>query len=597
MAWEVDNHTLEEYSAVYSGPKFHAVLCDPPYGIAFMGKKWDDAGGPEAFQEQVKIWGKSLLPLLHPGALILMFAGTRMWHRLAAGMENAGFQMWDTINYASSHDPDYRNNYLAWYYAQGFPKAQSLEQSFCSCEMCDLQKREENSPVPSQENKESDVLSKVCHNSEKSDNEGAPPKNLSDGAALVDTGKSEVLPGKDERCQQSDMERWRDVLPQTRELQTNQVRPMPAAVPGDGPEGRLCDGASPNHGDIGGPSITAGGSGSSHQSRSARQPARESGTVAEQSASQTMGTRCFCCGKAIVSAEFRRSLKGHKTAALKPSWEPILAFRAPTGGRTYAELATEFGSGCLNIDGARIGTSKNVPASVSRIDSERRYGDYGQESGLEDGHNPNVGRYPANLILDEESAAMLDEQTSSLGKGGDIRNGGPRRNAVFGRDEKDRGDWQAYGDSGGASRFFYCAKASRREREEGLDNFDAVLFGQSKAAIARGEDSYGDSGAESGGNVIKRVRNDHPTVKPINLCRWLATLLLPSDSVQPRRLLVPFSGSGSEMIGALQAGWDEVVGVEQDAHYCDITRARLTHWIGPESGQEDWLNALETETA
>ena len=70
----------------------------------------------------------------------------------------------------------------------------------------------------------------------------------------------------------------------------------------------------------------------------------------------------------------------------------------------------------------------------------------------------------------------------------------------------------------------------------------------------------------------------HPTVKPLALCRHLATLLLPAASVAPRRLLVPFAGSGSEMIGAMQAGWDEIVGIEQDSDYCEIAKLRLQHW-------------------
>jgi site-specific DNA-methyltransferase (adenine-specific) len=74
------------------------------------------------------------------------------------------------------------------------------------------------------------------------------------------------------------------------------------------------------------------------------------------------------------------------------------------------------------------------------------------------------------------------------------------------------------------------------------------------------------------------VRNVHPTVKPIDLCRYLATLLLPPKRDTPRRLLVPFSGSGSEMIGALLAGWDEVVGIEREAEYAEIARGRLAEF-------------------
>ena len=94
-----------------NGGKYHAVFCDPPYGIAFMGKGWDDVGEPAAFQELVKQWGDALLPLLYSGALVLVFGGTRTWHRLAAGLENSGFELWDT---------------LLWLHGQGFPKGQDI---------------------------------------------------------------------------------------------------------------------------------------------------------------------------------------------------------------------------------------------------------------------------------------------------------------------------------------------------------------------------------------------------------------------------------------------------------------------------------------
>ena len=114
MNYSVENFEFvawAEMETLFQVNKFHAVLCDPPYGIAFMGKEWDDPGGPVAFQAQAKQWGEAMLPLLYPGALVFMFAGTRMWHRLAAGMEDAGFHLWDT---------------LMWLHGQGFPKAQDI---------------------------------------------------------------------------------------------------------------------------------------------------------------------------------------------------------------------------------------------------------------------------------------------------------------------------------------------------------------------------------------------------------------------------------------------------------------------------------------
>ena len=85
------------------------------------------------------------------------------------------------------------------------------------------------------------------------------------------------------------------------------------------------------------------------------------------------------------------------------------------------------------------------------------------------------------------------------------------------------------------------------------------------------------------------ARNAHPTVKPISLTRWLATLLLPPDAYAPRRILIPFAGVASEMIGAWQAGWEQIVGVEMDEEYVRIGKARLKYW----QGQRPLLNTKD----
>ena len=77
---------------------------------------------------------------------------------------------------------------------------------------------------------------------------------------------------------------------------------------------------------------------------------------------------------------------------------------------------------------------------------------------------------------------------------------------------------------------------------------------------------------------MAQTRNPHPTVKPLALCRWLATLLLPPAEYAPRRILVPFAGTASEMIGAHQAGWEDVTGIEREAEYVEIAEARWAHW-------------------
>jgi site-specific DNA-methyltransferase (adenine-specific) len=134
---------------------------------------------------------------------------------------------------------------------------------------------------------------------------------------------------------------------------------------------------------------------------------------------------------------------------------------------------------------------------------------------------------------------------------------------------------RGYADEGGASRFFYQAKASKSERERGLK-------GRLPCAICGGLDSA-EHIMNDTGKRKKCIRNNHPSVKPISLCEWLARLILPPPRAdgQPRRLLVPFAGSGSEVIGALRAGWDEIVAIEMmdtpEEPYCTIAAARITH--------------------
>jgi site-specific DNA-methyltransferase (adenine-specific) len=104
---------------------------------------------------------------------------------------------------------------------------------------------------------------------------------------------------------------------------------------------------------------------------------------------------------------------------------------------------------------------------------------------------------------------------------------------------------------------------SRAEREQGCDDLESG---------AQGADALRDGNRSPG-----KVKNTHPTLKAIELTRWLATLLLPPCARgRVRRILVPFSGAGSEMIGCLQAGWDEVVGIEGEEKYIAIAKARIT---------------------
>lgn len=229
--------------------------------------------------------------------------------------------------------------------------------------------------------------------------------------------------------------------------------------------------------------------------------------------------------------------------ALKPAWEPIILAQKPRDG-TFANNVLKHGVGGLNIDGCRVARPNgNVPeistpgwGGPSKKLSKGVVGTTGAKT-VPRSEPSQKGRWPANLILDEESGAMLDEQTGDLGKssGG---NSWTRGNQFYGKfGESNIGIDPGYGDSGGASRFFYCAKASRKERGEG---------------------------------------NNHPTVKPIALMRYLCKLVRPPEGGV---LLDPFCGSGSTLIAALQEGW-KVVGIDENEGYCEIARKRCGEWRG-----------------
>lgn len=242
--------------------------------------------------------------------------------------------------------------------------------------------------------------------------------------------------------------------------------------------------------------------------------------------------------------------------ALKPANEPIVLARKPLSEKTVAYNVIKWGTGALNIDGCRIeGTKPKGSGSASSFVA-KKHDDYDAEAlSLQ-------GRWPANLILDEEAAKLLDEQSGTLtsGKPG-VRNKKWSGYAKgLGKLKKESG----FGDSGGASRFFYVAKASKRERNEGLEGMTEK---HSIPQMHTMSDPRMDRPQER-----RPSANHHPTVKPIKLMRYLCRLITPPGGV----VLDPFMGSGSTGIAALNEGFG-FCGIEMETEYCDIAKARLKY--------------------
>lgn len=249
--------------------------------------------------------------------------------------------------------------------------------------------------------------------------------------------------------------------------------------------------------------------------------------------------------------------------ALKPAHEPIVLARKPLAG-TVAANVVQHGTGALNVDGCRIGADGGTRNDSRGEQQGVTYargalaGDYGELV-------PGLGRWPANVLLDEQAAHMLDQQTGeSVSRAGTPRAG--RNGDGWGM----TATGAEYDDSGGASRFFYVAKASRAERNAGLDGFDPQILNGFNASPRVG---HGEVRNES------PHRNHHPTVKPVALMRWLIRLITPPNGT----ILDPFTGSGTTGIAAALEHVN-FIGIERDKEYAAIAQARIAFWT--EHGDE-----------
>lgn len=257
-----------------------------------------------------------------------------------------------------------------------------------------------------------------------------------------------------------------------------------------------------------------------------------------------------------------RNLGDGRGTALKPAHEPIVLARKPMVGSARANVDLH-GTGGLNIDACKIALSDRDDYARNCSGDRCHEGTRSiEERGATDmrmGGGAAAGaRWPANVVLDEEAGELLDEQTGTLTSGANpTRRGSDKFRAVYGDFAgQEECEPQRGLDRGGASRFFYCAKTSALERSAGLDR-----------------ERWPDG-------------NPHPTVKPIELMRWLCRLVTPRGGA----LMDLFAGSGTTGIAAVLEGYD-FVGLEREPEYVAVGEARIAFWA--EHG-EDAVDAAAT---
>lgn len=420
----------KEVLALMKPAVFDSCVTDPPYELGFMGRDWDGTG----IAYDVNLW-KQVLRTMKPGAYLCAFGASRNYHRMAVAIEDAGFEIRDS---------------LIWMYGSGFPKGLNISKAFDKANGAVREKRSYR------------------------------PRPTTSGSMINGQQESPWI----ERARAQGFYEADGDVPITDE-----------AIQWDG-----------------------------------------------------------------------------WNTCLKPAFEPIVLAQKPFSGKIIQNIRA-YGVGGLNIDGTRVGES----GGTASIDSDEDglagnyvYGAYGKR----DGSTPlTKGRYPANVVLScscnendhhtpDCPCAMIDAQ-SGIGFGGVT---GPRPMAkeshIF-QVARDEGVSVRYGDIGGASRFFYTAKASRTEREHRLE-----LSGELEDAKRPQEQDFA-IGAAPPKYSNEHRRNVHTTVKPVELIRWLMRLVTPPGGT----VLDPFLGSGTARLAAFAEGM-HCVGIDIEEIHCRIASQR-----------------------
>jgi DNA modification methylase len=473
-----------------------SIVTDPPYELGFMGKKWDSSG----IAYSVELW-QQCLRVLKPGGHLLSFGGTRTYHRVAVAIEDAGFELRDSI---------------AWLYGSGFPKSLDVSKAIDKSDATEERRKRDLMFVAWM--KTTGLSATRCDEILKAKDLISPTSNHS--IHYFNTGQPAVATAKM-------FDALRPYLPEVPENIEKLVAER--TVESENFKNREVIGQkewsnSANH-------FVPG---ESHTDRVNLDITAPSTPEAQQW--QGWGT------------------------ALKPAFEPVIVARKPIEG-TVANNVLKWGTGGLNIDGSRIGTeggrtihTKSNGASRSEWAGNTTTGEV----------TDNGGRWPANIILDPYTAELLDEQSGQV-KG----NPGAKQTTDFrfmndaeGKQNLIQGDRK---DIGGASRFFYVAKASKRDRNEGLDDLDAQRHSDRELA-----DGVGGDNPRNRTNQAKQ--NFHPTVKPTSLMEYLIKLVTPPNGT----VLDPFTGSGSTGKAAILQGFD-FIGIEMTEEYLPIIEGRLKH--------------------
>lgn len=443
------------------------IVCDPPYALNFMGKKWDDK------IPSIEIWQEALR-ICKPGAMLAAFGGSRTHHHLMIAIESAGWEIRDCI---------------MWLYGSGFPKSHNISKAIDK------------------------------HGGHSFYWFGSWLREEREKRNIKQNEISALFPSKSGRLTGC-VANW--------ELGLN--------LPSPEQFNKICDFLNVDF----------------ERRLECEREIVGIGKSGKTAIWQDKGMGEFNITKS--SSSLAKTFDSYGTS-LKPAYEPIIIAMKPVDG-TFAKNAEKWGVGGINIDSSRIGI-KGATKRTNQADYPKN------EDGTEDrsinwarvGHDIeklNKGRWPSNLILDEESAEQLDKMTGHLAGAGNKIGSLRKQNSSFAPNQSQTNF--KYDSGGRPSRFFYCAKSSSSERNKGLDK-----------------------------------PCSHPTVKPISLMKYIITLLAPPGNPI---CLDPFMGSGSTGVACKELGIS-FIGIEKEKEYVEIATKRLDTAQYTSQKQMEMFNGME----
>lgn len=538
--WVINQANIKDWARDYEGPLFDGILCDPPYELGFMGKSWDSSG--IAFDKEM--WA-DLFKLVKPGGHLLAFSGSRTYHRMAVAIEDAGFEIRDMIE---------------WVYGSGFPKSLNIGKAV---DKIQGNEREVLPPkiFPDGSKDRKTANHKFYADEEQQENNYTNTKGTSPyegyGTALKPAHEPCVLARKpiSEKNIAENVLRWgtgginidasrveHNVEPKF----TNRTAPKSngekmgtfkengnMATPN--PQGRfpanfIHDGSDeveavfPQTGSPRKERTSKRGGSSLYGSETIGTPDKLGTWPADNGGS---ASRFFYTAKSS-RAERNAGLDG--TVSIKVQLE--ICENNTTRQENLAQLQVVMDSSHLKATAeSGIGTKSGTEWSMSLFGSQ-----YTEKylPSTKSTTSTTTSSITTSAILNYLTGLLTNEST--LGVSLEMANGGNHANDV-----------------------------------ESSSTLAATISDQTALVL-------GASPAQASKRLLISVsdgKNFHSTVKPLSLTKYLATLIKPPTG---GRLLVPFSGSGSEMVGALQAGWGEVIGVELTEEYIPIAEARIKHW-------------------